>query len=164
MDYIIPSVIGIVVALVFWRAGLWRKLVSWSPWPAKLEVNKDVTYLDQLLGQPNVHWYEGSVEIAIIPWITINIHDFYVQLEIDGEQDRITLSTSIEDVHSNSIKVAIGKGYRLEPSKPIGPKQFTFNLMTQKGQTVPTIGLVVLEAGIRRGKFAIRKYITLRPS
>ena len=132
--------------------------MSWSPWPARLEIFGDAYYRDELLGRLGIHWYVATLGQGIIPWITVEIHDFYAEVVIGNTLTKANFLMESEDQYGNPIKVKIGKGYILDPKKPIGESIFGFSFMAKSGEVINPKAYSVLEVGIRK----IRKSFLLK--
>lgn len=153
---IILSVLAIVSAIL-WRLGLWGWIMSWSPWPAQLRVDKKVEYW-RIKESYNGLAYVAFITITIVPWVRIMIDDFYLQMKIEGET--VTVCPK-EIVRMGDDRVIPRKGFWLRPNNPIGPTAFRFVFSAETSQ-IPSYAYIILECGIRKGRFPIRKRIDLK--
>jgi len=122
--------------------------MGWTYWPARLEVDGKAEYRELDDGpRPGHNWYQVSIWITIMPWVKVFVHNFYLVID-----QIITAPPSNND---------LARGFLLNPSNPI-KRQFTFNIYTGS-VSLPEIvnAYIVLEAGVRRGKRAIKKPVTL---
>ena len=132
--------------------------MSYTPWPVKLEVTHKGNFISRNLGEPKVYWYTAIVEMAIRPYVVVDVYDFCLKLFIRGEWVRADLGVRLEP---SSPRIA--RGYILRPEVPLGLTKMYFEFMVKEQEIAAFSidGLVVLEAGLRKGRFAIRKAILL---
>jgi len=125
-----------------------------SPWPVRL------TVLGKgLFSVVGTKWYRASIELEIRPWIRTLINGFYLEVLIhDG---CIIANPSHSGGPTGLIEDRIASGYVLEPKHPIR-RSIYFDFMPKEEIDAPVLnGFVVLEAGKRTGKHAMRKCVSL---
>jgi len=149
--YIVFPILVLIIAGLFWRFGLWRMVVSRSPWPARLKVISNAHIDTWNLGDPNDYWHNVSVELRIAPLAIILIQGFYLELYVNDVLIRV----------QPGVGSMVKKGYILQPDTSIRViSEFDFWAEEQKPIT-KDIGLVVLETGVRKGRWAIKRRVLL---
>ena len=126
----------------------------------KLKTHGDTSYHNELFSTTRCY-YKGIVQMTITPRIRITIHDFYIKIGVNGSLFRKGLSIGLRDENGEVRNTDIGKGYVLNPSTPIVGNDFNFGIMTAVDAVIGPVADIILEAGIRRGRWAIRKQVLL---
>jgi len=112
--------------------------------------------------------YQINIEAELKPWVTVNIHDFYLELHTNEGLLKAKPMWEIEDTRysigrniSRIPKLSrMGRGFKLEPYNPIF-KVLTFQYTGERIVNIHPRNFIVLEVGIRKGRWAIRKPIIL---
>ena len=130
--------------------------MSLTLWPVKFKVERDATYWEEPTAT-SIHRYEGFVEITCNPCVIINIRDLYTELTTNLGKIRCDLYKPVVEGDGYYREYRIGKGYRLNPNKPIGPEPFVFHFNLRKGEIITRRAVIIMKVGIR----TIRKPITL---
>jgi len=103
------------------------------------------------LGDPSDYWHNVSVELRITPLVISFIQDFYLELYVNDVLIRV----------QPGVGSLVKKRYILQPDTPISlTSEFDFWAEEQKPIT-RDIGFVVLETGVRKGRWAIKRRVLL---
>ena len=149
VSILVPLLVKLLSSL-----GFWGRVMFLSPWPVRLTVIGNGWYWS--IG---TRWYRASVELEIIPWVRTLVNSFFLEIDIQGID--VIAHPSHFGGPTGLIENRIDSGYVLDAKHPIR-RSIYFDIMPKEDIDIPVLtGFLVLEAGRRTGKRAMRKCVSL---